>query len=224
MAIESFLGAASGMFMTVMRVILIIIVAIACFFGTRYFAKQKKIKKNYKINAVISNPDGSHYMCKIGKFKAHDGMQKMLFLQRYKGLFGIEKWIEMKEETMPVINPKHIVNLSIHLYRYGPSQYAIIPPTVYRNVEVKDFGISLINMHMLEFKGLEQRAGISRWASIKDKLQQFGPWITLVILAIVCGISIWFMMKMGMSEFASVTAARVAECKSLIGGGSAPIG
>jgi len=224
MGMEGIIGAASGMFMTVVRIILIVIIAVVGFFGSRFYFKAKKTRRNYKINALISNPDGSHYMCKIGKFKAHDGMQKMLFMHRVKGLFGIEYWSPMKGESMPVINPKNIVNLSVHLFRYGPSQYAVIPPEVYRKLDIKKFGINLINMHMLEFKGLEQRAGISRWASIKNKLHQVGPWITLLVLAIVCGVSIYFMIKMGMSEFSRVTAARVAECKTLIGGGSAPVG
>jgi len=224
MAIEGIVDAASGMFFTIMRVIIILIVAIAGFFGTRFYAKQRKTRKNYKINALISNPDGSHYLCKIGKFKASDGMQKMLFMQKYKGFFGFEYWSEMKGETMPVINPKNIVNLSVHLFRYGPSQYAVIPPETYRTLNLKNFGIDLINMHMLEFKGLEQRAGISRWASIKSKLQQFGPWITLLIIAIVCGVSVYFIVKMGITEFSRVTAIRIAECKDIIGGGSAPIG
>lgn len=225
MAVEGIVGAASGLFMTIMRVVVIILVAVACFFGTRFFVKQRKTRKNYKINALVSNPDGSHYICKIGKFKASDGMQKMLFMQRYKGLFGIEYWAEMKGETMPVINPKNIVNLSVHLLRYGTSQYAVIPPTVYRAIDVKkQFNIDLINMHMLEFKGLEQRAGISRWASIKDKLQQFGPWITLFVICCVAGVSIYFIARMGMSEFSAVAAARFAECSQVIGGGSAPAG
>ncbi len=224
MAVEGILEAGQGLFMTIFRVVIIILVAVMGFFGTRFYAKQRKTRKNYKINALISNPDGSHYICKIGKFKAKDGMQKMLFMQRYKGLFGIEYWSEMKGETMPVINPRNIVNLSVHLFRYGPSQYAVIPPEQYRTLDIKKFGIALINMHMLEFKGLEQRAGISRWASIKDKMQQFGPWITLFILAVVFGVSIWFMMKLGMSEFSQVAAARFAECSKVIGGGSAPVG
>ena len=76
---------------------------------------------------------------------------------------------------------------------------------------------------MLEFKGLEQRAAISRWAATKKSLQEWAPWITLGIIAICAGVSVYFIVKMGMSEFAKVTAARVVECKSLIGGGSAPV-
>jgi len=224
MAIEGMLGAAQGLFMTIMKVVIIVIVAIVGFLGTRYLAKQRKIRRNYKINALVSNPDGSHYICKIGKFKASDGMQKMLFLQRYKGILGFKYWSEMKGETMPVINSKDIVSLSVHLFRYGPSQYAVVPPEMYRTLDIKKHGITLINMHMLEFKGLEQRAGISRWASIKDKLQQFGPWITLFILACVTGVSVWFIIKLGMTEFSQVAAARFAECSHVLGGGSAPVG
>ena len=224
MATESLVGAASGLFMTAMRVILIVIVAAACFFGTRFYFKRRNYMKNFKINALVSNPDGSHMVCRVGKFKDKDGMQKMLFLREEPAWFGFKTWQIWKEETMSVINPKEIVSLSVHLFRYGPGQYAVIPPTFYRNIDIKKFGIQLINMHMLEFKGLEQRAGISRWAAIKKSLQEWAPWITLAIIAISAGVSIYLMAKMGMAEFAKVTAARVAECKGLIGGGSAPIG
>jgi len=54
-------------------------------------------------------------------------------------------------------------------------------------------------------------------------LQDLAPWITLGILVIGGGVIAYFIIKLGMVEFAKVTAARVAECSSLIGGGSAPI-
>jgi len=223
MEISGILNAGKGLFMTVFRVVLIIIVAAAGFFGTRFLAKNKKRMNTFKINAFITNPDGSHMHCRIGKFRDKDKMQKMLFLRQTKSLFGIKTWQIWKGETMPVINPKNIVNLSVHLFRYGTSQYAVVPPEVYRKLDIKDFNINLINMHMLEFKGLEQRAGISRWAAIKKSLQEWAPWITLGIIAITAGVSVYFIVKMGSAEFAKVTAARVVECKSLIGGGSAPL-
>lgn len=223
MDISGITGAAGGLFMTVFRVISIGLVGLGLFFGTRMFAKNKKHINNFKINAFISNPDGSHLKCRIGKFKDKDGIQKMLFLHEVKGLFGIKQWKQWKGETMPVINPSDIVSLSVHLFRYGSSQYAVVPPTVYRNLKLDKFNISLINMHMLDFKGLEQRAGISRWAATKKSLQEFAPWILLGIIAIATGISVFFITKMAITEFARVTAARVVECSSLIGGGSAPL-
>ena len=223
MDISSLSGAAGGLFMTVMRVILIAGIAIGGFFGTRGYMRHRNHMKNFKIKAFISNPDGSHMICRLCKFKDKDGMQKMLFLREVPMLFGFKTWQQWKGETMPVINPSNIVSLSVHLFRYGTGQYAVIPPTIYRNLNIKKFNIQLINMHMLEFKGLEQRAGISRWAAIKKSLQEWAPWITLGIIAISAGVSIYFIVKLGMLEFAKVTAARVAECKSLIGGGSAPI-
>lgn len=224
MDISSITSVAGGMFMTIMKIVLIIIIAAMCFFGTRMYAKKKKFLRNFKINALVSNPDGSHMKCRIGKVKDKDGMQKMLFLHEVPMIFfGFKIWGVWKGETMPVIDPKNIVSLSVHLFRYGPSQYSVIPPTVYRNIDIKKFNIQMINMHMLEFKGLEQRAGISRWAAIKKSLQEWAPWITLAIIAICAGVSIYFIAKMGSMEFAKVTAARVAECKGLIGGGSAPL-
>lgn len=225
MDISGITGIMGGMFMTLMRVVLIIIVVAVCFFGTRFYVKRKKFLRNFRINALISNPDGSHMKCRIGKVRDKDEMQKMLFLQEVPMIFfGIKTWEVWKGESMPVIDPKNIVSLSVHLFRYGPSQYAVIPPTVYRTLDINKFGIQMINMHMLEFKGLEQRAGISRWAAIKKSLQEWAPWITLGIIALCAGVSIYFIVKLGMTEFAKVTAARVAECKGLIGGGSAPLG
>ena len=220
---SSIIGASSGMFYTVFRVIIIIVVCIALFFASRWYFGNRKKMKNFKITSFISNPDGSHFIWKTGKFKDKDGMQKMLFAREVPLWFGLKKWEAVKDESMPVINPSHIVSNSVHLFRYGSGQYSVIPPTVYRQIDVKKFGIQLINMHMLEFKGLEQRADISRWAAMKKSLQEWAPWITLGVLAIVCGSGIFFMMKFGMAEFARVTAARVAECQSLIGGGSAPV-
>lgn len=224
MDMSGLFDAGKGMFMTVIRILLISLIAGGGFFGTRFFVKNKRRRNTFNINAFITNPDGSHMYCKIGKFKDKDEMQKMLFLRKVKSLFGFKSWQTWKEETMPVINPRNIVNLSVHLFRYGTSQYAVVPPEVYRTLNIKDFKIQLINMHMLEFKGLEQRAGISRWAAIKKSLQEWAPWITLGIVAIFAGVSIYFIVKMGSTEFARVTAARVAECKGLIGGGSSPLG
>jgi len=223
MDISGLTNAAGGLFMTVMKVLMFGAVALIGFFGTRFYIKQRNHMKNFKIKAFISNPDGSHMICRLGKFKDKDGMQKMLFLREVPMLFGFKTWQQWKGETMPVINPKNIVSLSVHLFRYGTSEYAVIPPTVYRNLDIKKFNIQLINMHMLEFKGLEQRTGISRWAAIKKSLQEWAPWITLGIIALCAGVSIYFIVKMGMTEFAKVTAARVVECKTLIGGGSTPL-
>jgi uncharacterized membrane protein len=223
MAITGMVGAASGLFMTIFRVIIIILVAGAGFFGTRFYFKRRNHMKNFNIKTTVTNPDGSHLVCKIGKFKDKDGMQKMLFLREVPAWFGFKSWQVWKGESMSVINPKNIVSLSAQLFRYGPSQYAVIPPTVYRDLDITKFKIQLINMHMLEFKGLEQRAGISRWAAIKKTMQDLAPWITIGIIAICAGVSIYFIVKMGMTEFSKVAAMRVAECKGLIGGGSAPI-
>lgn len=225
MAIENLVSSFSGLFMTIMRIVVIAIIAIGGFFGARMFVKQRNQKKSFNITAFVTNPDGSHMILKTGKFKDKDGMQKMLFLREMKGFFGRKSWVLWKGESMSVINPKEIVSRTVQLFRYGPSQYAVIPPTVYRELDVtKQFGIRLINMHMLEFKGLEQRAAISRWANIKKGLAEWAPYITFVIIAITAGVAVYFLVKLGSTEFAKLTAARVAECSNLLGGGSAPAG
>jgi hypothetical protein len=195
-------GIVSGMGATLGKIVLLLIVMVGLYFGTKYIKKNINKKKMYKITAVITNPDGSHYTDKIGKFKDKDDMDKMKFLK-------------MKLDTCPVINNKYIVNNSVHLFRYGPSEFAIIPPQVYRKVDINDYKITLINMNMLAFKGMEQRAAISRWATTKDKVQQWLPWITIVI-CVGCALGIiYFVTDFSGSQIDKVSAARHQECSEV---------
>lgn len=214
----------SGLLMTIGKVLTIIVFVVIVFFSSKAIQKEMKQRKSFKINAFISNPDGSHMLWKTGKFKDKDGLEKMLFMQQVKGLFGLKLWAPLKGESMPVINPSYIVSRTVHLFRYGISQYAVISPQVYRNPDLlKKNGISLINMNMLHWKGLEQRAAISRWAALKDKMTKLTPWITLLLIVIVGGVAVYFMAKMGMDVHAKNIAARTMECSKLLGGGSSPL-
>lgn len=192
-----------GIVMTGVKVLFGLILMVALFFGTRKIQALRVSKKNFKITALISNPDGSHYVDKIGKFKDKDGIEKMKF-QR------------MKLDTCPVINPKYIVNASVHLFRYGPGEFAIIPPETYRNLNIEKFDIKLINQNMLAFKGMEQRAAISRWQTRKDKLQQLMPWITIVI-CVVCALgAIYLGAQYFTQNIDKSVAARTQECSQIL--------
>jgi hypothetical protein len=196
-------GIVSGMAGTLGKIVLMLVVAAAGFFGTKFLKKAKGKKKAYAITAVISNPDGSHYVDYIGKFKDKDNLDKMKFKLH-------------KLDTCPVINPKYIVSRSIHLFRYGPGEFAIIPPTVYRQLDPKSFKIKLINMNMLAFKGMEQRAAISRWQTNKDKIEQWLPWITIV-LCVGCALgAIYLSGQTSASLVKDGIAARTTECSELI--------
>ncbi|NCD05885.1 MAG: hypothetical protein EOL97_07175 [Spirochaetia bacterium] len=202
-AISDLVGTGGGILLTVAKAILIIALLVALFFGTKQINKLRFAKKNFKITAVISNPDGSHYTDLIGKFHDKDNLDKMMFKRN-------------KTDTCPVINPKYIRNNSIHLFRYGPSEFAIIPPETYQAVNINDFGIKLIPINMLSFKGMEQRAAITRWQTKKDKLQQLLPWITIV-LCIACALgAIYFVSEYAMESQAQATAARSQECSNLL--------
>lgn len=196
-------------FKIIMQVGLALMVVIVL--GALYYASNKGFSawrryKNFKIKAVIFHPDGSFTVRKIGKFKGKDGIDKMLMLGT--------------KETMPVIDPKYIRNLTVTLWRYGVGQYALIPPKVWEKLDPKKFNIDIIDFQMKNFAFLEQRAAVSRWATIKDTLAKYGHYITLIVLAIVAGVAVWFMMKTGMGMHDSVVTARVAECTKIIGGGS----
>lgn len=186
--------------------ILVIVILAALFFGSRWGFKQIKRRRNFKIQAVVFNPDGGFHLMQIGKFKGKDNIDKMEFLG--------------SDETCPVINPKHIRGNKVCLWRYGPGQYAVIPPTVWQKMRPEDFKIDVINLQMKNFAFLEQRAAISRWASIKDAIQKYAPYITMLMCLIFAGVAIYFMMQTGLSMYNDVISARTTDCARLIGGGS----
>jgi hypothetical protein len=188
--------------------ILVLVILGVLFFASRYGFKALKKRRNFKITAAIFNPDGSFYIQQIGKFRGKDNIDKMEFLG--------------STETCPVINPKHIRFNKVCLWRYAPGQYAVIPPTVWQKMKPEDFKIDVINLQMKNFAFLEQRAAISRWAFIKDAIQKYAPYITMLMCLIFAGVAIYFMMQVGIQMYNSNIAARTIECARLIGGGSSP--
>jgi len=224
MALDGLSDSASSLLLLIGKILAITIFAIGLFFLVKYTKAAMKKRKAFKIDAHVSFPDGSHILWKCGKFRDKDKLEKMLFMRKVKGIFGLKYWAEIKGETMPVIEPSHIVSNTVHLFRYGVAQYAVIPPTVYRDTELtKQFNIKLINQNMLHWKGLEQRAQISRWAAMKNKMQELTPWIVTLLILVLAGVAIYFLVQMGITQFDKVTATRMAECSKIIGGGSAPI-
>lgn len=186
----------------------------AMWFGSKFFMKKKAEKKAFKITAVIFNPDGTWYTEKIGKFRGEDGIDKMVF--------------ENSKETMPVINPKHIVSLKVTLWRYAPSQYAVIPPRTWGQ-DPKKFRIEVIDYQMKNFAYLEQRAAISRWAYIKDLITKYAPLIASIIVVLLAGVAIYFLAQFASQNFTNVANTRFMECsqvlgKVLTGGSNATIG
>lgn len=223
MALENLQSSAGSLVMLIGKIIAIIIFAVIVFFVSRWMQREMKRRKAYKISAFITNPDGSHMLWKCGKFKTKDNLEKMLFMKRVKMLFGIKAWAPVKGESMPIIDPAHIVMNTVHLYRYGISQYSVIPPEVYRDrTLLKKSGIKLVNYNMLHWKGLEQRASISRWAAFKDKMQKLTPWIVTALIVLLAGASIYFITKMALTMYGDAIAARTIDCGKLLGGASAP--
>ena len=186
----------------ILLIFVVLVGAAALFFGTRFATAAYKKRKNFKITAVIYNPDGTFFVRRMGKFRTSDKIDKMLFMG--------------SRETMPVIDPKHIRANGVTLFRYGVAQYAVIPPHIWEVVDVKKWKIELINMQMKNFAFLEQRAAVSRWAYIKDTMTRMAPFMTMLILAIVTGVATWFLMKMGYSIFSDAVAARTLDCRTLL--------
>lgn len=182
-----------------------IVIIVILFFGSRYFFAWRKKRKSFLINACVINPDGTFYMQQIGKFKTN-GIDKMEFLH--------------STDTCPVINPAHIRNRCVILWRYAPSQFAVIPPELWGRMKPQDFKIDVINLQMKNFAFLEQRAAVSRWAYVKDLVQRYAPYISMVLCLIFAGVIIYFIMKTSLGMYNDVITARAADCARLIGGGS----
>lgn len=195
-------SAATGLFLKIGLGFLIVIILAALFFGVKYGMKWRKRKKNFKIDVVIYNPDGTWYTDKIGKFRGDDNMDKMVF--------------ESSGETMPVIDLKHIVALKATLWRYAPGQYAVVPPRIWGR-KPKDFGLEIIDYQMKNFAYLEQRAAVSRWAYIKDLMQKWAPWITAVLILVLAGTAIYFIAQMASGMFAESARIRFQECIQVVG-------
>lgn len=183
----------------------IIVIIAALYFGSKKFFEWRKLRKSFKIEALVHNPDGTFYVDRVGKFRGGDEIDKMIF--------------KNTGETMPVINPKYIRALKVELWRYGVGQYAVIPQSVWGK-NPQDFKIEPIDMQMKNFAYLEQRAAVSRWTFIKDALTKWGPFITIIIVAAMALLAIWLVFKSGSAAYAANVAARMTECKELLNLGS----
>jgi len=200
-AIPSLGSTGMSMIMNIGYAVIGILVVVVLYFVSKWWRRIRNKKKQYKINVVIFNRDGTFFTDKIGKFKDSDGIDKMLFLDL--------------KETMPVIDPENIRANQVCLWRYAPQQFAVIPPRMWGK-DPKQFGIEVINYQMKNFAYLEQRAAISRWQKTLSLIQQWAPYITVLLVLILGGVAIWFITKMNNEQYAQIVTARVAECRGLI--------
>lgn len=182
--------------------IMIGLAAVGIFFASKYIARWNKKRKSYKLHALIIKPDGNWYTDLLGLFDHPDHIDKLHFKNM--------GW------TMPII-PSHLVRANqVILYNYGPKQFAVIPPRIWENIDLKNFKIELINTQAKNFAFLEQRAAVSRWAYIKDLMTKMAPWIALVLIVACAGVAVWFLMKLGTDIYGQVVSARIAECKQVL--------
>src|SRR3989304_5982858 len=105
-----------------------ILIIVVLFFVSKFGMKWYKTRKNYKIQVNIYNVDGTFWQDKIGKFRTADNIDKMVFMS--------------SQETMPVIDTKYIIANQVTLWRYAPSQYAVIPPRMW-NKKPESFGLEV---------------------------------------------------------------------------------
>jgi len=194
-------SSALGMVLNIGYAILGVAALIGLWFGSKAWRRSRNKKKQFKLKTIIFNRDGTWFTDKMGKFKGPDGIDKMLLMDL--------------KESMPVIDTENIRANQVCLWRYAPAQFAVIPPKLWAK-DPRDFKIEVINYQMKNFAYLEQRAAISRWQKIQGLIQQWAPYITVLLVLILGGVAIWFITKMNNEQYAQIVAARVMECKSLI--------
>lgn len=199
--VNSLGGAGIKLLLKVLFAVVAVVVFAGLFFGARFMRRRRNMKKQYKIEVVVINRDGTWFTDKMGKFRDKDNIDKMLLLDL--------------KESMPVIDPENIRANKAMLWRYAPGQYAVVPPRMWGK-DPASFKIEVIDFQMKNFAFLEQRAAISRWQKTMSLIQQWAPYITVLLVLILGGVAIWFITKMNNEQYAQIVAARVAECKGLI--------
>lgn len=199
-----------GMIYNVLMAIVIVIVAVAIWFGTRQYKKHSSKQKQFKINAVIISRNGTVATDKLAFLKTADNMLNMEFQKR-------------KQDHIPPIPYEYLRNNQCILFNYAPGQYAPIDPLTWECVNLNKFNIKLLNNNMKNFAMLEQRAATGRWAVKQEKMKAMMPWITLAIVAIASSAIAWFMMKTALTMYNQGVAARLVDCSTVLPTYSPPV-
>jgi len=201
-------GIGGGIIMNIVKVMGIVAFSVGLFFATRWIQKGTKKQKAFKIFVEIVDLNGMIEFDKLGFMKSEKtGLLEMQFQTR-------------KQDSIPPI-PKHLIkNGHVMLLNYAPAHYAVIDTyKMIQNLEQgKDpYEDAIIGLGMKKYLMSKQREIINKTEEKKRKFELYAPWFTLGGAIIVVVLFAAFLFYVGVKLDAANVAARIAECRAVIG-------
>lgn len=197
-----------GILMNIVKILGVVAFSVGLFFATRWVQKGTKKQKAFKITAEIIDLNGVIEFDKLGFMKSEKtGLLEMQFQNR-------------KQDSIPPI-PKHLIkNGHVMLLNYAPAHYAVVDTyKMIQNLEQgKDpYEDAIVGLGMKKYLMSKQREIINKAEDKKRKFELYAPWITLgaaVLFTLLFGA---FLFYMGVKLDAANVAARIAECRAVMG-------
>ncbi len=199
-------GIGGGILMNIVKMFGIVAFSVLMYFATRWFQKGSKKNKSFKTIAEIVDLNGVIEFDKLGLIRSEKtALLEMQFQKR-------------NQDSMPPI-PKHLIrNGHVMLLNYAPGHYAVIDTyNTMKNIESGKGGIVIVPLGMKKYLMSKQREVLNRGEEKKRKFELYAPWITLGGAIIATLLFAAFLLYFGVKLDAANIAARIAECRSVIG-------
>lgn len=199
-------GIGGGIIMNIIKMMGVVVFAVALFFITRWVQKGTKKQKAFKIEAEIIDLNGIIDFDKMGLMKSEKtGLLEMQFQNR-------------KQDSLPPI-PKHLIkNGKVMLLNYAPAHYAVIDTyKTMKNIESGNNEIVVVGLGMKKYLMSKQREVLNKSEEKKRKFELYAPWITLGGAIIVVVLLTAFLFYVGVKLDSANVAARIAECRQVMG-------
>jgi len=205
-AMADLAGIGGGIIMNIIKMMGVVVFAVALFFITRWVQKGTKKQKAFKIEAEIIDLNGIIDFDKMGLMKSEKtGLLEMQFQNR-------------KQDSLPPI-PKHLIkNGKVMLLNYAPAHYAVIDTyKTMKNIESGNNEIVVVGLGMKKYLMSKQREVLNKSEEKKRKFELYAPWITLGGAIIVVVLLTAFLFYVGVKLDSANVAARIAECRQVMG-------
>lgn len=115
-----------------------------------------------------------------------------------------------------IINAKSIRANRVIIYKTSKGKIIVQNPDKWKDIDLKKYGIKELRFNLQNMALQEGRAAIHRWTLPQDRLAKLSPLFKLLMICIVIGVIGWSALKFGTYVLDVVTAARSADCMSVI--------
>jgi len=195
-----------GILMNIVKMAGIVAFSVLMFFATKWYQKGSKKNKSFTISSNIVDMNGGITFDKLGLVRSDKtSLLEMQFKKR-------------KSDSMPPI-PKHLIkNGQVTLLNYAPGHYAVIDTyKTMLNVESGKGGVVIVPLGMKKYLMSKQREVINRGEEKKRWMSLYLPWLTLGGAVIAVLLFAAFLLYFGVKLDAANIAARIVECRSVMG-------